>query len=1024
MALPAASIGALAWGNGSSTSAEFPNFGIHDITCDIALRSASLTDGDLLTWLNDWYVRNATDYGYSFDVDGKAPTRTDNVNAYTDDPDSYWQDWDNHTLYLHPRVGWDPPEGDVAVRVSQLYNLTRDHIYGWLMNGSVRYDADQHLAAYYAGLMSHYVMDVTQFGHTDWTRLDHSHPMDDPAGATYHSYYESRSWSDRALRSMHVDLMKRQLPQLQRVSDPARAVRDLATFVNGRHGPDVQFHDVDGSDVILGSTYVKMLELFVTDYDAHGTYNGARGYSEELWNLTRENLFVGMDNLTSLWTSAFLDARDAFRTDAADLVVEEITLDPPEGAYEGLVVEATAQVRNVGPIATGHFNVGFQVDNESVSEGRVELDAGEMTEVVFPWNATAGDHEIRFIADIYQQVPEGNETNNVGVEAYSVAEAHHGSTLVAYPATVMMRQDDSGSFTLRLTNIGNKADTYRVWLDTVPGAIDFSLTLNVNESITLASGAYREFTIDVTTLLENPVGPRYFRVVAEGGNSTATVTLALLIEERDTAPVIEVYYGFYGNVSVPMTFDASASWDRNGDDLEFAWFMDSALVGSGPELVWTFEEEGVYVLLLVVGDGRNNATETLEVSVQDALVPEQRILPVTVDIDAVQVRWEPWNSSKYFSETRFYAGTSPEVRDLVGPSRLVHTVDLPYVNKTVILLPRDLWGLEVFIVMETESIYGDVERSNVIQVQTEVLYDCIFGCPPPPIEGMWVGQVDDFETEVQLMWREWTPIGRGGHYLVTFRPWGEAGEDVNVTVQNLSQNVHFFQDLPRGLTASASIHYVVDSGSPFSVRYSTVVGTLPNLAPSIHVSPVVMAEEGREVSVFVKVEDADGNFSTVSVRWGDGSDAETLENVRGLLELDHTYGKVGEYALTVEATDLYGASSNATALVMVEAAGDGGPGGGWDPVIAIALILLVAVLGVIAGHLTGYYRIGREHEGRGKEPGVEPETEPEPEPTAEDIVSELEEDLGGGTDGDEYFDHEPSVSELEEMIPRDGEGRD
>ncbi|MCK5253448.1 MAG: hypothetical protein KAQ96_10875, partial [Thermoplasmata archaeon] len=174
--LPASSLEVAAWGNGSSTSAEWPNFGIHDITTDIAQRTASATAADLLTWMNDWYIRNETDYGYSFDPASTRPTKTDNINAYTDDPDSYWQDWDNHTIYIHRRSSWDPPEGDAAIRTSQLYNMTRNHLYGWLMNGSVRFDPDQHAAAYYAGLMTHYVMDITQFGHTDWTRLDHSYP--------------------------------------------------------------------------------------------------------------------------------------------------------------------------------------------------------------------------------------------------------------------------------------------------------------------------------------------------------------------------------------------------------------------------------------------------------------------------------------------------------------------------------------------------------------------------------------------------------------------------------------------------------------------------------------------------------------------------------------------------------------------------------------------------------------------------------------------------------------------------------
>ncbi|MCK5413935.1 MAG: hypothetical protein KAJ35_00995, partial [Thermoplasmata archaeon] len=522
--------------------------------------------------------------------------------------------------------------------------MTRNHLYGWLMNGSVRYDPDQHAAAYYAGLMAHYVMDITQFGHTDWTRLDHSYPVDDPVGATYHSYYESRSWSDRALRTIHMDLMMQDLQDLERVDDPAQVVQDLAGFVNGRHGPDVQYQDVDSTTVTLGSTYVKMLELFVTDYDANNNYNGARGYSEELWNLTLENLWAGMNNLSSLWTSAFLDARDMFRADAPDVVVEQILLDPAVGAYEGLEVNVTVRVRNVGNTSTGDFNVALFIDNGSVSEARTDLEVGQMVPIDFVWTAEAGEHEVRVVADVYHQVPEANETNNVGWKMYTVTEAHHGSRLVADATTLTLLQDASGTFNLTLTNIGNKADTYRVYLDTYPGAIDFSMTLHVEEQLTIPPGGQETFTIDVTTLLDNPVGPRYFLVIADGDNSTGQVELAVVIEERDVAPYIEVEYGFYGNVSVPMTFDASGTWDRNGDNVSFMWRIDGIDVATGPVLDWIFMEEGDYIINLMAHDGTNERWETLEVSIQDAIPPVPVIQLLDVDIDAASVKWSIWNS--------------------------------------------------------------------------------------------------------------------------------------------------------------------------------------------------------------------------------------------------------------------------------------------------------------------------------------------------------------------------------------------
>jgi hypothetical protein len=1033
--LLATSIPALAWGNGSPSSVEFPNFGIHDITCDIALRSASVENGDLLTWLNDWYERNETDWGYSFDPASTRPTKTDNVNAYTDDPDSYWKDWDNHTLYLHPRSGWDPPEGDAASRVSQLYNMTRDRLYAWLMNGSVRFDADQHYAAYYAGLMSHYVMDVTQFGHTDWTRLDHNHPLDDPANGTYHEYYEALSWTDRALRTCHVDLMQRPLQEIQRVSDPARTVRDLVTYVNGRHGPDVQFQDVDMETVTLGSTYVRMLDLFVTDYDARNTWKGARGMSEELWNLTLENLWAGMDDLNNLWVSAYLDARDMFRADAADVVVEAIDLEPETGAYEGLEVNVTAQLRNVGPRATGEMSVALFVDNESVSEARADLEAGGTGAVGFFWTAVGGVHEIRVVADVYQEVPEGNETNNVRWRMVSVEEAHHDSILAVESPTLELLQDSTGRFNLTLTNTGNKPDVYRVLLDTYPGSIDFSLTLNADERVLLGPGEGVLFHIEVTTLLDNPVGPRYFTVVAEGGNSTSQQVLVVIIGERNVAPYIEVEYGFYGNVSVPMTFDASRTWDREGDNISFRWLMDNATLGTGPVLVRTFDEVGDYVIQLVASDGVNDRRETLEVSILDAIPPAPRLKLTDWDIDAARIEWRAWSSSnatKYFSEYRVYVSENNSDPDnIMAEGNVVESITLVYVDNITIIMPYDYWySDEVHVLVTTVNIYGLVVRSNTVSYEPEIrhgfrdLYDDrLFSW----LEFSWVHKFNVTKYSFEVEWRQWYPIGEGGYYQIEASQ--EADEIVlyfkEETITDLSDTSRLFEGLRTGYPVSFHLWYYSIDGER---NWRTGIGfdLVENVPPYARVPLQITAEVGVKVPYQIISYDPDGDlkYMLIQIDWGDGSDFNPIP--AGNKTVNKTYERTGTFTITVVVYDNDGDSIVLTTLAIVEEASDR-PSGAWDSVTAIALIIFVALLGVIVGHLSGYYRIGREGDGKDeakvpeKEPEPEAPPEKEPEPTAEEIVSELEEDLGEGDGDGEYFDHEPSVTELEEMIPRDGE---
>jgi hypothetical protein len=862
--------------------------------------------------------------------------------------------------------------------------------------------------------------------------------MDDPLDATYHSYYEARSLTDRALRTVHVDLMKRQLPELQRVADPAGTVHGLAEYVNGRHGPDVQYRDIDGSDVTLGSTYVKMLDLFVSDYDAQSSYNGARGYSEELWNLTLANLWAGMDNLTSLWVSAYMDADDMFRADAADVLVDQIAIEPAVGAYNGQEVDITAYVRNAGAIATGDLNVGLHVDNESVSEARISLEAGESMPVAFAWTAVAGDHEVRVIADIYQQVPEGNETNNVGWKLYHVEEAYHASRLDAEHTTLQLLQDEASRFNLTLTNVGNKPDTYRLYLETHPGAIDFSLTLNVDERVHLGPNAMVLFHIDVTTLLDNPVGPRYFQVVAEGGNSTSRLTLAVVIGERNVPPYIEVDYDFYGNVSVPMTFDASRSWDRNGDEIAFTWVMDDATVGTGPTLTLTFEEEGERVIQLVASDGELDRLETLEVSIMDAIPPLPQLSIEDWDKDAVALRWDAWdapNASKYFSEYRFYASENEsDPLRMIEEGNVVETIQLVYVNETVIVMPYHYWfSEEVHLVMGTKNTYGLMAWSNVVQYVPEIRHSHREHRESPGgdhstridlLDYKWVHVFNVTKYSFEVEWRRWYPIGEGGYYHI------EASQEVDEivlnfheeTITDLSDTSRLFEGLRTGYPVSFHIWYYSIDGER---NWMTGIGfnLVENVPPYARVPLQITAEVGVKVPYQIISYDPDGDlkYMLIQIDWGDGSDFNPIP--AGNKTVNKTYDRTGTFTITVAVYDDDGDYTVLTTQVIVEEASDR-PSGTWDTLTVIAIIIFVALLGVIAGHLTGYYRIGREREAREEKGEPEPEPEPEegPEPTAEEIVSELEEELGeGGNVDEEYFDHEPTVAELEEMISREGE---
>ena len=1043
VAVPATSFSSQAWGNGSSASVEFTNFGIHDITCDIALRTATYTSPELLTWMTDWYIRNETDYGYSFDGDNDllGPTSTDNINAYTDDPDSYWKDWDNHTLDLHPRSGWDPPEGDAARRVSQLYNQTVYHIYSWLMNGSMRWDLDQHYAAYYGGLMAHYLMDITQFGHTDWTRLDHSNPPGyDPQGATYHSYYEAQTWTDQALRTIHVDLMGYPLPEPERVSDPAQTVRDLAGFVNGRHGPDVQFQDIDLNTVTLGSTYVLMLENFTSNWDAGVTYNSARGFDEELWNLSEENMVAGMNNLTNLWTSAYLDASDQFLVNAADIVVEGVGFSPNGTIFEGQEVSVSFEVFNQGKVRTPSFKVMGYLDGvDEVGIAYLELIPGQRESVGFTFFPPAGNHSLTVVGDATQGTPESNESNNIMTIDFFVEAEHHESKLTSVHTVLEILQEDTGWFDLTLVNLGNRADVFEISVNAYPGTIDFSLTLPV-EKIHVPALSNRTFRIDVATILDNPVGPRNFAVTAMGENSTVGIGLTVIIQERQLAPFIEVEYEFFTNISVPLSFDASSSWDHNGDEITFSWDFGDGTSGTGAVVEHAWQEEGVYVIILNASDGQLHRDRTLEVSVEDAIPPTPQLMVTDVDFNAARFEWTTWESSRYFEEYRLYIADVPDPGDIINDANLFQAVELFYVGNTTLHVPP---GKIMYAVLVTVNINGDVYRSNVAEVVLELRSKTY---PEPGLlHFAEVFAYSDLLSTIELVWREWQPlhVESSNYYVSSFISAKQVDEGLPTTgVVEIGQGVprYLFADLP----PDEYILWVDYVSGIDSIRIGPIFVDLTSTNSSlrfVRVPPTLNGVVGRDLELPIELTWIGLTDGNLSVDWGDGSDLDRLnyhfrDEPQINMTIKHSYLEEGNFTITVKDTrngtivwmkdgwqfNPYGISSptiytSAQAISVITPAEEEEEPTPWtDYVIAIGLLLFIAAIGVLAGHLTGYYRIGSGGKRKVEPSDGEPIEEAEHEQTAEEIISELEEDLGDGDD--EYLDHEPTVAELEAMIPR------
>jgi len=964
LSLPALSTSTDAWGNGFSASARYPAYGVHDLAADIALRDMQIINYSSISWLSAWYLLDGSDWGLSYNGSHFEPDKDDNFLAWTDDPDSALMDWANHTLYLHPRATWQPAKGDAERRVWGLYNLTRDNLLQWMQLGSNN-EWVQHRAAYCATLMSHYLLDITQFGHTDWTSADHSHPADDPEGATYHAYYESQVWSDGALAALNLELVKAPMPRPYRVDDPSRLVRELASYVNSRDGSTVTFTD-GATQVTLGATYEEMLTAFRTNWDAGVTFNGIRGYDERLWNLSVENLHAGIENLTSLWYSAYMDARELFMATAPDIVLEVVEIHPLSGAVEGDPVWITARLRNVGSSPTGEFKVTVEFLNDGPTlEDTMSLDTGQEVDKTFTWTAVTGEYTIWVTADSWRAVAETNESNNNWEVTYNVAPERYGLTMTPNPRALTLLQDSTGAFNVTLHNDGTRMGVFNLILSVPPGSVDYSITIHVDELL-LGPGESRAFKVYIAVPLNATIGSTNFILMAIGSNSSAAAVCTVIVEEAQLPPFIELTYGKFANVSVPHRFDASRSWDHNGDSINFTWDFGDGAAGHGPVVEHAYWAVGVVNGTLDASDGALHRRFIFEVSVIDAIPPRPVLGVVDVDVDAAIVGWSPWRSDHYFAEYRLYASASPDPDALFAlGNRQYRSADWRRDSATV-ELP---WNAIGYVGLEVVNTLGLAVRSAVLPITTHLRVPNA----PGPDMSTWVVFSGITQHEYNISWPAWKPIVYDEmHHFYRIRAFhlsiGPGGSqswmETSVADVELPQTSYHLRFIAPNVSPTIKIvvQYCEDSpDGPLSVPASGVVVLPANRPPSIQAALSMTVRAGEDLTLEYLVHDPDGVMASVKVDWGDGSAPIELRGVLGNLTAGHIYAKEGTYRVNITADDGDGGGANATVVVKVLSPEE-------DEGVPLAAVCLVGALaaGLVLLVFGSYNRY--THAMRGKRP--------------------------------------------------------
>ena len=83
-------------------------------------------------------------------------------------------------------------------------------------------------------------------------------------------------------------------------------------------------------------------------------------------------------------------------------------------------------------------------------------------------------------------------------------------------------------------------------------------------------------------------------------------------------PIIDIGGPYTGKIGEPISFDASDSYDPDGDVISFKWDFGDGSMGYSAKLSHTYEKTGKYLVTLTITDSEGNYdTETIEVDITD-----------------------------------------------------------------------------------------------------------------------------------------------------------------------------------------------------------------------------------------------------------------------------------------------------------------------------------------------------------------------------------------------------------------------
>ncbi len=901
---------ASAWTDGNRDSPVMPNYGIQDMIADKSFKLLENRSLEKAEFIRFWFDQaGANGDPDSYDADHVYPLPDDNFLAWTDDgPEGVTVDY----FINNPEPGQDP-QTDAVQYAQMLANRTVENLTKWMLGGKGTEEKSDiqfmHAAAYNAGKLSKYIGDMSQYGHTDYTKWDqlsvvptyHPSEIDYP----YREYYEARVWSDTSMETLYNEFWDNRtfnVPTGYSVDSVHTYTSDMAKWVNSRGQPPVQILDYDGISVTVGHNYRSMLMDFMYCWEQDISYNGVRGFNASLWELTLENLVAAAENLSAIYESIYDRSWSEFMalSPELNLVNWSVTPDPTISGDE-VVVNAT--IRNDGQTIAENFKI--ELFSQGISGWRgLTLAPGEEKNISFlPFPVIDHAEYFRITIDYEEKIAESDETNNLFEGMVTPIPEVHSSTFTTASPFPSIRRDTEKVVQLKITNTGNRMDTFAIEASTDTTGIEI---YSIGEDTIVPKFSSRIVEVIMTCAPDTSLTTATIELSAVGANSTATFDLTLQVLERSVNPTPVITGPSWGRIGEDLTLSALASTDPDGDSLYFKWIIPLRSNSTLPEITVNYTKVGVFNIELRVYDG--NVTSTL--------IWPLRIYPNVPDNVSAYVS-EKGVSGLTVTWNRWMAGGLVAVwlEATADPDQGEKSERGPYISR---IEPGNTSGrvgkflpgteIELKVTIEAER-FGNI-TTDIITTSTQTI---------AAYEDMLNLNIED--SFLYLKYKPWVdPEGVREPEIVVERIFG--GEFIPVeTIREDIQKTRV-QDTFRyplgsnsGIFRASLVYYWINETiSPFSFYHETV---RENMVPVLNMSGTDLEFRLNingtcRVWFVLGVEDPEDTMK-VNVWWGDDESEDLTfyvgEDGKFFQSLFHNYSEIDQYDLSIMVEDWNGAVS-------------------------------------------------------------------------------------------------------------------